>query len=146
MQIRDPLPGDERRWRELWGAYCRFYEADVPEEVTTATWRRMLDPASAIQGRFAEIATEVVAFSIYTLHEATWSLGPVCYLEDLYVTPETRRGGMGSALIQDLIDLGRARGWSKLYWHTRATNDTARRVYDRFCEADDFVRYRIPLE
>jgi hypothetical protein len=45
-------------------------------------------------------------------------------------------------LIQDLLDLARARHWSRLYWHTRAGNP-ARRLYDDFAEADDFVRYRV---
>ena len=41
--------------------------------------------------------------------------------------------------------LGRERGWSRLYWHTRASNETARRLYDKFVNADDFVRYRMIL-
>jgi len=34
-------------------------------------------------------------------------------------------------------------GWSRLYWHTRAGNLAARRLYDAFVQADDFVRYRL---
>jgi GNAT superfamily N-acetyltransferase len=56
-----------------------------------------------------------------------------------------RGRGLGRALIEDLIALGRARGWSRLYWHTRQGNATARRVYDRFVKADDFVRYKMLL-
>lgn len=79
------------------------------------------------------------------LHESSWTSSPVCYLEDLFVDPALRGGGVGRALIQDLIDLGRMRGWSQLYWLTRANNETARRLYDRFVEADSFVRYRLTL-
>ena len=146
VSIRDPMAADERRWRELWEGYYRFYEKAMPEAITAATWRRMLDPASQIYGRLAEVDGEVAGFSIYVLHEATWTLGPACYLEDLYVDPARRGGGIGRALIQDLIDLGRVRGWSKLYWHTRAGNAAARRLYDSFCAADDFVRYRMVLD
>ena len=42
--------------------------------------------------------------------------------------------------------LGRDRGWSRLYWHTRASNEAARRLYDKFVNADDFVRYRMILD
>jgi ribosomal protein S18 acetylase RimI-like enzyme len=52
---------------------------------------------------------------------------------------------VGRALVQDLIDLGRARGWARLYWHTQANNERARRLYDKFVEADNFVRYRLTL-
>lgn len=146
IAIRDPMPADELRWRELWEEYYRFYETAVPEEVIAATWRRMLDPASSIHGRLAEADGEVAGFSICVLHEGTWTLGPVCYLEDLFVDPARRGGGIGHALIHDLLSLGRMRGWSRLYWHTRAGNAAARRLYDRFGAADDFVRYRIMLE
>ena len=146
ISIRDPIAADEQRWRELWQGYYRFYEKPMPEAITAATWRRMLDPASSIHGRLAEQGGEVAGFSIYILHEATWTLGPACYLEDLFVDSSQRRGGIGRALIQDLIGLGRLRGWSKLYWHTRGGNLAARRLYDSFCEADDFVRYRMALD
>ena len=37
------------------------------------------------------------------------------------------------------------RGWSQLYWLTRANNERARRLYDEFVQADNFVRYRLTL-
>ena len=40
------------------------------------------------------------------------------------------------------MDLAKARGWSRLYWHTQAKNP-ARSLYDKFAVADDFVRYRL---
>jgi hypothetical protein len=45
-------------------------------------------------------------------------------------------------LIADLIERAKSNGWSRLYWHTRAGNP-ARRLYDEFIQADDFVRYRL---
>jgi len=87
-----------------------------------------------------------VGFSTAVLHEGTWTTAPTCYLEDLFVDPALRGGGVGRALIQNLIDLGRSRGWSRLYWHTQAGNATARRLYDSFVQADDFVRYRLALD
>ena len=36
-----------------------------------------------------------------------------------------------------------AEGWARLYWMTKADNAEARRLYDRFTLADDFVRYVI---
>ena len=37
----------------------------------------------------------------------------------------------------------RAEGWARLYWVTAADNAAARRLYDRFTQADGFVRYVI---
>ena len=134
ITVRDASPEDEAAWRRLWAGYTAFYEANVPETVTAETWRRILDPASAIFARLAEVGGEVVGFTVNVLHEGTWALAPVCYLEDMFVAPVQRRKGAGRRLIQDLVDLARLRGWSRLYWHTRAGNP-ARRLYDRFAAA-----------
>lgn len=94
--------------------------------------------------RIAEIDGEVAGFSISVLHPGTWFAGPACYLEDLFVDPASRGRGLGRRLVQDLVDLGKEHGWANLYWHTRHSNP-ARKLYDEFIGADDFVRYRLPL-
>jgi len=139
--IRDPTPTDERAWRDLWSAYNAFYETNIPEAVTARIWQRILDPASAIFSRLAALDGDVVGFSISVLHESSWTIAPLCYLEDLFVAPKFRGHGFGRLLIADLVDRAKSEGWSRLYWHTRATNP-ARRLYDEFAKADDFIRYR----
>jgi ribosomal protein S18 acetylase RimI-like enzyme len=52
---------------------------------------------------------------------------------------------VGRALIEDVLELARETPWARVYWRTRADNAAARRLYDRFCEADGFVRYRLLL-
>jgi GNAT superfamily N-acetyltransferase len=140
--IRDPAPADETAWRELWSRYNISFEASVPEAVTARTWQRMLDPASALFGRFAVIDGKVIGFSVNVLHEGTWVIAPICYLEDLFVAPDFRGRGIGRWLIADLVDRAQSKGWSRLYWHSRSGN-AARHLYDEFAKADDFVRYRL---
>lgn len=141
ITVRAASAADEPRWRELWAGYNAFYEAAVPEPITQATWRRILDPAIPILGRVAVADGRVVGFSNSVLHESTWAPAPICYLEDLFVDPVMRGKGAGRLLLQDLVELARQRGWPTLYWHTRGNNTTARRLYDTFTPADDFVRY-----
>ena len=145
MTIRDPIAADEAGWRRLWAGYLAFYGEDLPEAVTAATWRRILDPTSTIFARLAERDGRLVGMTVNVLHEGTWSAAPICYLEDLFVAPEARGAGIGRALISDLIAVGKARGWSRLYWHTKSGNSEARRLYDRSVAADDFCRYRLVL-
>jgi GNAT superfamily N-acetyltransferase len=142
--IRDPEPADKMAWRTLWSCYNAFYEVTIPEAVTARTWQRMLDPASPMFGRLAVADGEVIGFSVSVLHDSTWTSAPVCYLEDLFVAPKFRGHGHGRSLIADLVDRAKANCWSRLYWHTRASNP-ARRLYDEFAKADDFVRYRRPF-
>ena len=143
MLIRDALPSDEPRWRRLWDGYLAFYETDLAEDVTAHTWERLIHKSDGMICRVAETAGDVCGFSHSVLHAGTWTTTPSCYLEDLFVAPEQRGRGIGEALIRDLVSLAEAKGWSRLYWHTRVSNAAARRVYDRFTSADDFVRYRI---
>ena len=143
LTIRSALPSDETAWRGMWRGYCDFYRASIPDEITNRTWKRILDPDSAVMCVVAEVDGNVYGFANCVVHENTWEAQPVCYLEDLYVVPAARGKGIGSALIEWLRNAMRAEGWARLYWHTRADNETARRVYDRFAEADDFVRYVI---
>jgi GNAT superfamily N-acetyltransferase len=143
--IRDPAPTDETVWRRLWSQYNAFYEAHIPEAVTAHTWRRILDPASSIFGRLAVVEGEVAGFSVSVLHDSTWTIGSACYLEDLFVAAEFRGRGCGRLLVQDVADWAKANDCARLYWHTRA-NNPARRLYDEFAAADDFVRYRLALD
>ena len=142
IALCDPVGVDEVSWRRLWSDYNAFYETTVPEAVTAATWQRILDPELAIFGRLAIIDATVVGFSVSVLHDGTWTTAPICYLEDLFVNPHYRGLGCGRLLIQDLIDHAKTWGWSRLYWHTRSENP-ARRLYNEFAPADDFVRYRL---
>jgi GNAT superfamily N-acetyltransferase len=143
--IRDPVAADEDAWRRLWSDYNTFYETRVLETVTARTWQRIIDPTSAIFARLAIIDAAVVGFSVCVLHDGTWTVAPVCYLEDLFVDPQYRGRGCGRLLIQDLVSRASSKGWSRLYWHTRADNP-ARRLYDQFVWADDFVRYRLVFD
>ncbi len=140
--LRDPAATDETAWRSLWSQYNAFYETSIAEAVTAQTWQRILDPASPIFARLATVDDAVIGFSTSVLHETTWAIAPVCYLEDLFVAPAFRGRGIGRMLIADLIERAKSNGWSRLYWHTRAGNP-ARRLYDEFDKADDFVRYRL---
>lgn len=142
--IRDVTAADEAAWRRLWEGYIAFYEASVSPEITDETWQRALDADSSLLARLIEVDGQPAGFSISVLHVGTWVSGAVCYLEDLFVDPAYRGQGLGRALIRDLIACGKARNWSTLYWMTRHDNP-ARRLYDEFQEADDFVRYRLHL-
>lgn len=141
--IRAALPSDESVWRQLWRAYCEFYETKVSDEVTDRTWKRVLDPDSAVMCVVAEVDGQVQGFANCVVHENTWEIQPVCYLEDLFVTEAARGHGIGHALIEWLRNAMRAEGWARLYWLTREDNAQARRLYDKFTQADDFVRYVI---
>lgn len=143
LQVRPAHAADEPRWRELWDAYTRFYEREPVEVVTRQTWARILDPGYPIYAVVAERDGEVVGIANYLLQDSTSALRPGCYLQDLFVDPAVRGGGVGRALIDRLWQEVQDQGWSSLYWQTRETNYRARALYDTYTPHSGFLRYML---
>ena len=142
VKIRKIEARDRARWGKLWDGYCRFYELDLSGPITQHTWARIMDPASPVHAIVAERPRNgVIGMANYILHENTWTLTPVCYLEDLFVDPKMRAAGVGEALIDWLVREMRRRKWSRMYWHTRETNYRARGLYDKYTAHSGFLRY-----
>jgi len=146
VQIRALEARDRKAWEAHWNAYCDFYGAEVPASTTETTWLRILDPASPLKGWGAfDPDGQLVGLAHTVLHPHTWSPKTLCYLEDLYVAPGVRGRNVGHSLITFLWRKAEAEGWGRLYWHTETTNAAARRLYDRFRPADNYVRYTLTL-
>lgn len=93
----------------------------------------------------AEHAGQVIGIANYLTHESTSTLGSVCYLQDLFVDPAVRGGGVGRALIDWLVAESKRQGWARLYWNTRRDNHAARALYDKYGPESGFVRYVLPF-
>jgi GNAT superfamily N-acetyltransferase len=141
--IRHASPADETAWRALWSGYCDFYGVQLPQAVTDRTWTRLRDRVDGMFCVVAEIDGQVRGFANCVVHGNTWEPLPVCYMEDLFVAPEARGGGIGRSLLQWLRDAMRPEGWARVYWMTHGENAAARALYDKFTQADGFVRYVI---
>jgi GNAT superfamily N-acetyltransferase len=144
IKIRPIEPGDELRWRELWDAYTRFYEREPSEPLTASTWQRIFDSGVPVHAIVADDSDAgVVGIANYLVHESTSALRPVCYLQDLFVDPAWRSGGVGAHLIDWLVVEMARQGWSRLYWHTKENNYRARGLYDKYNRHSGFLRYVI---
>lgn len=137
---------DETAWRSLWQGYLDFYNVSIDPGVTDATWARILDPGSTLTLRLAWRGDKPVGFAIHHRHASTWVAGDDCYLEDLFVSEVARGIGLGRALMDDAIDMARAGGCHRFYWHTDEGNARARALYDTYAQSDGHVRYRLPLQ
>ncbi len=140
--IRALRPTDEADWRRLWAGYLAFYETTLPEAVHATTFARLLDPARPQQNALvAEQDGRLVGLVHYIFHAHNWRLEDVCYLQDLYVDPETRGTGAGRALIEAVYAAADANGTPAVYWLTQEFNTTARQLYDRIARVSPFIRY-----
>lgn len=139
------IASDRAEWLPLWHGYLTFYESVLPDEVTDTVFARLVagDGVHGVLARDDE--GRAVGFVHWLYHPSTWSIGPYCYLEDLFVVPDVRGGGVGRALIAHVRERAEEAGASKVYWLTHETNTTARTLYDRVAELTGFVHYEIGL-
>lgn len=146
MQVRPLWPTDRSQWDPLWEGYLEFYEHTVPDAVTEQTFGRLTGDDADMWGLVAVDGDELVGLCHLVLHPSTWSTGPYCYLEDLFVRRERRRGGVGRRLIEAAAEEGRRRGATKLYWQTHEGNAMARRLYDAVAAHRGFLVYEVGLD
>lgn len=144
-RIRPPLASDEPAWRELWAGYNAFYRASVPEEATAITFAKIVDGTSDIRAFVADTGNGLIGFAHFLFHATTWSPRPNCYLEDLFVDPKARGGGVAKALIEAVEAGARAENAQRLYWHTQEYNAAARSLYDTIVPRSSFIVYRKAL-
>ncbi|MBT3765194.1 MAG: GNAT family N-acetyltransferase [Rhodospirillaceae bacterium] len=142
--IRPASAADEDAWHPLWKGYIKFYGAEISDEITKATWARLLDPSEPMNCLIAEDRElGVIGIEHYILHASTWTKAPVCYLQDLFVAEKARNLGAGRALIETLSQKATEENWYRVYWLTDRDNTTARKLYDKVTTVTNWVRYDI---
>lgn len=71
---------------------------------------------------------------------------PMYVLSDLFVIPEARRRGVGTALLQSAVETTRATGAVRLELATAITNVSAQRLYESLgWQKDEFHPYGLAL-
>lgn len=141
IEIRHVTPGDRAQWDALWAGYLRFYRHHLPAQVTDATFARLVDPSAPLEGLVAGRDGRLLGFAHYLFHPTTWSPRENCYLEDLFVDPAARGGGVGRALIRAVYaEADRAQAAS-VYWLTQEFNAEGRALYDTLARRTSFIRY-----
>ena len=141
IEIRPLRPGDRARWDPLWQGYLRFYRHPLPDEVTEGAFARLTEPKGALRGLTAERDGALLGFAHYQFHPSTWALRDYCYLEDLYVDPAARGGGVGRALIHAVYAQADRAQAATVYWLTQEFNADGRALYDTLARRTSFIRY-----
>ena len=104
--IRPVVRSDEPHWLPLWRGYQTFYKVDIASDVTAEAWRRVLDPTEPVWAALAWQGERAIGLVHWIFHRSTWSVGNYCYLQDLFVDPAARGGGVGRQLITHVYRRG----------------------------------------
>ena len=142
IQIRAISDNDHELWLPLWRGYQSFYETEIAPEVSAVTWQRLLDPAEPMGAALAWDGTAAVGLVHHIRHRSCWTVGDYMYLQDLYVSPETRGLGIGRKLIEHVYAVAKASECSRVYWLTHESNAAAMLLYERIAARSGFIQYR----
>jgi len=95
-------------------------------QVTEQTLREQLSAAAPpFECLLAERDGDALGFALFFHSYSTWRGRRGIWLEDLFVLPEARRGGVGRALLQQIAALCVARNCARLEWSVLDWNQPA---------------------
>ena len=140
--VRQAGPGDLEQLAPLFDAYRQFYQQPSDLALARDFLAERLSRAESVVF-VAERDGRAVGFvQLYPLFSSTAARPRRLWLlNDLFVSPDVRGGGVGRALIDRLVEECRRQGWARLYWNTRHDNLAARALYDQYTGESGFVRY-----
>ncbi|MBM3569655.1 MAG: GNAT family N-acetyltransferase [Alphaproteobacteria bacterium] len=143
-RVRRLAEGDRKEWEALFRGYIAFYKASVADQVIELTWRRLMQGEEGFHIALVAVdaADRPIGLAHVLFHRSTWSPSWYCYLEDLFVRPDLRAGGVGKALIEAVYAEADRRQCTRTYWTTQEFNYRARGLYDKVATKSVFVQYR----
>lgn len=123
--IRPVAPADVPTIRALIAALAEYEREPESAKATDEQLHTALFGESpAVFGLIAEDdAGAPVGFALYFLNFSTWNGTHGIYLEDLFVLPEARGGGHGSALLRELARIAVERGYGRVEWSVLDWNE-----------------------
>ena len=127
--------------------YQRSYGVEEPDPARNDRFfRRFLEPSAdgLLLGAFA--GEELVGYACLYWTFSSVSARDVVLMNDLYVAPGQRGGGVGLALIEAARDVARDRGVAVLEWSTAPDNRRAQRLYEQMgAERSELFEYEVRL-
>ena len=127
--IRVALPAQAATVASLLDTFNREYDTPTPGTDVLTT---RLVPLLAGDAMIALLTGDpAVAFALLTLRPSVWYDGPVSVLDELYVAPQMRGQGLGTALLAAAEAVVRQRGGELLEINVDGDDTDARRFYER---------------
>ena len=144
--IRDATPNDTKVITRLIRDLAEYEKlADKVALDDQRLHEHLFGPRRYAEVLLAEDAGEVVGFALFFYNYSTFLARPGIYLEDLFVRPEKRGQGHGTALLAALARLALERGCGRLEWAVLNWNEPALRFYRTLgaVPMNDWTAYRL---
>ncbi len=145
MKIRPYEKRDAKDLTNLIRALAKYEKLAPPSPA--AARRLIADIGRRIRVLIAEEAGTPVGYAIYLFTYSSFLARPTLYLEDVFVLPEHRRGGIGGQFFEALRQAARREKCGRMEWVVLDWNTPAHRFYRKLGAKplDNWVTYRIVL-
>ena len=128
MSVRPAGPGDLAAVGRLLHDFNVEYEEATPPPETIAERIGALvaagDTVALLTGEGPD------GLAVLRFRPSIWTDGLECYLAELYVVPARRGRGLGRALMNEVLDVARARGADWIDLNTAEDDTAARALYE----------------
>jgi GNAT superfamily N-acetyltransferase len=145
LQIRPASEDDAQLLFDLILELASYEELAADVRGDAEVLRRSLFEQRAAEALLLEVGEETVGYAIFFTTFSTFECRSGIWLEDVYVRPEHRRGGIGLAVMRHLAALALERGHVRLDWCALEWNEPALRFYDKLgaTRLDDWRMLRL---
>jgi GNAT superfamily N-acetyltransferase len=151
LQLRRATRTDAPALIELICALARFEKLTPPD---AAQQQRLMEDGFGARPRFEawlafwEAIPTPVGYAVFFESYSTFRASPTLYLEDIFVLPDFRRRGAGSALLRHCIQIARDRGCARMEWNCLDWNTKAQELYEKLGarRLSEWIYYRLERE
>lgn len=131
FKIRKAVPQDMAQVHQLIMELAIFEKEPDAVEITVADLQNDgFGKQPAFQCFVAEVKDKVEGIALVYSRYSTWK-GRVLHLEDLIVSEHMRGSGLGSALLDEVVQFGNQLGVKRICWEVLDWNETAIDFYKR---------------
>jgi len=130
----------------LMRGYCDFYRVAPTDDALVSLARSLLADAGreGLQLLARDLDRRALGFATIYWGWSTLSTSSIAVMNDLFVVPDARGGGVGEALIEACRSWAHRHGATRLTWQTAKDNERAQRLYDRIgSKRSEWIDYSI---
>jgi GNAT superfamily N-acetyltransferase len=144
LVVTAPGSGDKAAWRVLYNGYAEFYKVPMTDQIADTVWGWIHDPKHEVKALVAKTSDgRLVGLAHYRPMARPLAGAVAGFLDDLFVTPDLRGGGVADALIARLTEIAREKKWQVIRWITAENNYRGRSFYDRVATKTHWLTYEI---
>ena len=130
--LREVVLGDLDELVELCAAHAHYERADFEREhKAEALAQLLLGDAARAHGLVADTDRGLAGYATWSREFSTWKACEYAHMDCLYLRPEWRGAGVGTALMRALAEQAAREGLDFLEWQTPSWNRRAIELYHR---------------